>query len=76
VVFLTAQGDLVTGVHAMKLGAVDFLAKPPDADVLCEAVRGALARPPRGAHAQPQASPRLGCPSAPTRGDAHVQRAA
>jgi FixJ family two-component response regulator len=44
VVFLTAQGDLATGVHAMKLGAVDFLAKPPDAAVLREAVRKALAR--------------------------------
>jgi FixJ family two-component response regulator/signal transduction histidine kinase len=43
-VFLTAQGDLATGVHAMKLGAVDFLAKPPDAAVLREAVRKALAR--------------------------------
>lgn len=44
VVFLTGHGDLSIGVHAMKLGAVDFLAKPPDADVLCEAVREALAR--------------------------------
>jgi FixJ family two-component response regulator/signal transduction histidine kinase len=44
VVFLTAQGDLATGVHAMKLGAMDFLVKPPDAPLLYETVRKALAR--------------------------------
>jgi len=44
VVFLTGHGDLASGVHAMKLGAVDFLVKPPDADALHEAVRKALAR--------------------------------
>jgi FixJ family two-component response regulator/signal transduction histidine kinase len=44
VVFLTGHGDLAAGVHAMKLGAVDFLVKPPDAQVLYEAVRKALAR--------------------------------
>ena len=44
VVFLTGHGDLEAGVQAMKLGAVDFLIKPPDADVLYEAVRKALAR--------------------------------
>ena len=43
VVFLTGHGDLAAGVHAMKLGAVDFLSKPPDANVLYEAVRTALA---------------------------------
>jgi FixJ family two-component response regulator/signal transduction histidine kinase len=44
VVFLTGRGDLAAGVHAMKLGAVDFLVKPPDANVLYEAVRKALTR--------------------------------
>jgi FixJ family two-component response regulator/two-component sensor histidine kinase len=44
VVFLTGHGDLAVGVHAMKLGAVDFLAKPPDANALYEAVRKALAQ--------------------------------
>ena len=43
VVFLTGHGDLAAGVYAMKLGAVDFLGKPPDANVLYEAVRKALA---------------------------------
>jgi FixJ family two-component response regulator/signal transduction histidine kinase len=44
VVFLTGRGDVAAGVQAMKLGAVDFLIKPPDASLLCEAVRKALAR--------------------------------
>jgi FixJ family two-component response regulator len=44
VVFLTGRGDLAAGVHAMKLGAVDFLVKPPDASLLYEAVSKALAR--------------------------------
>jgi FixJ family two-component response regulator/signal transduction histidine kinase len=44
VVFLTGHGDLEAGVQAMKLGAVDFLVKPPDAPALCETVRKALAR--------------------------------
>src|SRR5512146_2196497 len=30
VVFLTAHGDLPTGIQAMKRGAVDFLTKPMD----------------------------------------------
>ena len=44
VVFLTGHGELAAGVHAMKLGALDFLSKPVDAGVLVSAVRKALAR--------------------------------
>ncbi|MFO1311071.1 MAG: response regulator [Burkholderiales bacterium] len=44
IVFLTAHGDLATGVRAMKRGAVDFLAKPVDDEVLLAAVSQALAR--------------------------------
>jgi FixJ family two-component response regulator/signal transduction histidine kinase len=44
VVFLTAHGDLSMGIDAMKLGAVDFLPKPIDADALVAAVGRALAR--------------------------------
>jgi FixJ family two-component response regulator len=44
VVLMTAYGDIATGVHAMKEGAVDFLVKPFDDDVFLEAVRSALAR--------------------------------
>jgi FixJ family two-component response regulator/signal transduction histidine kinase len=58
VVFLTGQGDLAAGVHAMKLGAVDFLAKPADAGVLCETVRKALAR---HANERARASEREAC---------------
>ena len=44
IVFLTGHGDLTAGVQAMKAGAVDFLAKPVDADSLLQAVAAALAR--------------------------------
>ncbi len=44
VVFLTGQGDVATGVSAMKLGAVDFLIKPVDHEVLVAVVRKALER--------------------------------
>ncbi|MCC6713970.1 MAG: response regulator transcription factor [Gammaproteobacteria bacterium] len=44
VVFLTAHGDVSTGVAAIKKGAVDFLEKPVDEDVLLEVVHQAIAR--------------------------------
>jgi FixJ family two-component response regulator len=44
VVLMTAYGDIATGVHAMKEGAVDFLVKPFDDEVFLEAVRSALDR--------------------------------
>jgi FixJ family two-component response regulator len=44
VIFLTGQGDLQSGVHAMKSGATDFLTKPVDEARLVEAVQAALAR--------------------------------
>jgi len=44
VVYLTAHGDLPTGIRAMKNGAVDFLQKPVDESVLVETLREALAR--------------------------------
>jgi FixJ family two-component response regulator len=43
-VFVTGEGDVAMSVDAMKLGAVDFLEKPVDGDVLVAAVRRALAR--------------------------------
>lgn len=42
VVLMTAYGDIATGVHAMKSGAVDFLVKPFDDEVFLAAVRSAL----------------------------------
>ena len=44
VVFLTGHGDISMSVQAMKLGAVDFLTKPPDQAALLRAVGRALAR--------------------------------
>jgi len=39
-VILTAYGDLSTAVSATKLGAVDYMAKPADADAISAALRG------------------------------------
>jgi FixJ family two-component response regulator len=44
IVFITGYGDVPMTVRAMKAGAVEFLTKPFNDDVFCEAVRGALAR--------------------------------
>ena len=44
IVFLTAFGDVVTSVQAMKGGAVDFLIKPVEEDVLIVAVNRGLER--------------------------------
>ena len=44
VIFLTGRGDIPTSVKAMKAGAIDFLAKPPDARILLAAVAQALQR--------------------------------
>lgn len=42
IIFLTGYDSLPTGVRAMKQGAVDFLTKPIDAELLLEAVQAAL----------------------------------
>ncbi|MFI5340139.1 MAG: response regulator transcription factor [Candidatus Methylomirabilales bacterium] len=44
VVFLTGHGNVPTSVRAMKKGAVDFLLKPVDDEVLLQAIRRAVAR--------------------------------
>jgi FixJ family two-component response regulator len=44
IIFLTGHGDIDTGVHAMKLGAADFLTKPVDGDRLLGSVQAALER--------------------------------
>lgn len=44
VVLMTGQGDVPTAVRAMKGGAVDFLEKPFDDEVLLSAIELALAR--------------------------------
>jgi FixJ family two-component response regulator len=54
IVFITGHGDLAVGVHAMREGAVDFLEKPVDDEVLLESIRrGAdLSRQRRAARAE------------------------
>ena len=37
-VMLTGYGNLATAVHAIKAGAIDYLAKPADADDVCKAL--------------------------------------
>jgi FixJ family two-component response regulator len=44
VVFLSAYGDVAASVQAMKAGAVDFLTKTADGDLLLDAVARAIAR--------------------------------
>jgi len=44
VIVITGHGDISLAVEAMKIGAVDFLEKPFDDDVLLTAVRGSLTR--------------------------------
>ena len=43
VIFLTAHADVLTSVKAMKAGAVDFLEKPVERNILLDALRRALA---------------------------------
>ena len=44
IVFITGHGDIPMSVRAMKAGAVEFLAKPFDADDLARAIEEAIAR--------------------------------
>ena len=45
VVVMTGQGDVQTAVRAMKAGAVDFIEKPYDDEVLVKAIELALSLP-------------------------------
>ena len=52
-IVLTGYGNIATAVSAVKLGAVDYLAKPADADDITDALLAppdAKAEPPRKSH--------------------------
>ena len=42
VIMISGHGDLKTAVHAMRIGAFDYIEKPPDLNNLLTSVRGAL----------------------------------
>jgi two-component system response regulator FixJ len=44
VIVMTGHGDIALAVEAMKAGAVDFIEKPFDDDLLIRAIKSALAR--------------------------------
>ncbi len=44
IIFITGHGDVPMTVQAMKAGAVEFLTKPFNNDVLLTAIRAALER--------------------------------
>jgi FixJ family two-component response regulator len=44
IIFISGHGDVPTSVQAMKAGAVEFLTKPFNEDVLLDAIRGAIER--------------------------------
>lgn len=44
IIFITGYGDVPMTVRAMKAGAVEFLTKPLNGEVLLEAIRGAIER--------------------------------
>jgi FixJ family two-component response regulator len=44
IIFLSGRGDVPSTVAAMKSGAIDFLTKPVDGEMLLEAVRTAIER--------------------------------
>ena len=52
IVFVSGHPDVKSGVHAMKMGAVDFLTKPVDSEVLLGAIRTALSRQAARLHAR------------------------
>lgn len=44
IIFITGHGDVPMSVRAMKAGAIEFLTKPFDDQVLVNAIRGAIER--------------------------------
>ena len=56
IIFITGHGDIPMSVRAMKAGAVEFLTKPFDAEMLLQAIAGAIerSRTARGSQAELQ----------------------
>lgn len=72
VIFVTGYGDVPTSVRAMKAGALEFLTKPFDDQVLLDAVRNAIGRS-RAARARAAESAALrGCYARLTRREREV----
>ena len=42
VIMISGHGDLETAVESMRMGAFDYISKPPDLNRLLNSVRGAL----------------------------------
>jgi FixJ family two-component response regulator len=43
IIFISGQADIATSVHAIKAGAIEFLTKPVDPDVLWRSIQNAFA---------------------------------
>ena len=56
VVMISGHGDLETAVQAMKMGAFDYIAKPPDLNRLLTTVRNALMTPQSQEEEKPKAT--------------------
>lgn len=41
-VMISGHGDMETAIHTMRLGAFDYISKPPDLNRLLNTVRNAL----------------------------------
>jgi len=54
IIFVTAHGDVASSVQAMKAGAIDFLEKPVDDEVLLKLVQNALEKDSLRRHQEPQ----------------------
>jgi FixJ family two-component response regulator len=64
IIFITGHGDIPMSVRAMKAGAVEFLTKPFDDEMLLQAIAGAIerSRTARGSQAELQMlRDRYGC---------------